>query len=334
MSARALFSCLAVLAFALGADGAEPESQRSGRLRLASDSWPPFTDASGGMRVAIDLVETALDRAGVPVNNELRSDFSAVMIELKDGRLDGSPALWRDAERERFLIFSRPYLENRLVLLARKGKDVSSGLDALAGQRIGIVEDYAYGEGVTGVEGPVWVEGQSVQENLDRLIAGELDYVLADELLVHGLFERHGARARSLLVAGREPVLHRSLHLALRRDLPGAADLIARFDAEIVRMMADGTYNRILGLLWIQADVDGDGQREWVLGGDRAGSQAPDAGYPVFVPKGAKADVKAGTPYLVAGKKYTRWEQIPDEYRIPVEVERDPPRPGLRVVEW
>ena len=35
-------------------------------LRLASTVWTPFTDVAGKPRFALDLVEAALDRIGVP----------------------------------------------------------------------------------------------------------------------------------------------------------------------------------------------------------------------------------------------------------------------------
>ena len=41
-------------------------------------------------------------------------------------QFDGSAAAWKDAERERVLIFSQPYLENRLILVGRRGADVSA----------------------------------------------------------------------------------------------------------------------------------------------------------------------------------------------------------------
>ena len=51
-------------------------------------------------------------------------------------------------ERERALLFSEPYLENRLILVARRGSDVSAAtLAALKGQTVALVEGYAYGDG-------------------------------------------------------------------------------------------------------------------------------------------------------------------------------------------
>ena len=50
---------------------------------------------------------------------------------------------------------------------------------------------------------------------------------------------------------------------------PAQADEIEKFNAEIKKMQADGTYNIILRLDWIRADVDGDGRTELVAGNTR-----------------------------------------------------------------
>ena len=66
---------------------------------------------------------------------------------LISGPFDGSAAAWRDQQREAVLLYSEPYLENRLVLVARRGGNVSAqSLAALKGRRIAIVEGYAYGD--------------------------------------------------------------------------------------------------------------------------------------------------------------------------------------------
>jgi ABC-type amino acid transport substrate-binding protein len=303
---------------------------RAAGLRLASDVWPPFTDEPLEKRVAIELVQTALARRGIEANSEIREDFGGLVDEIRAGGLDGSAALWRSDEREQFLLFSRPYLQNRLVLLGRKGSDVSAtSLSSLPGKRIGIVERYAYGEEVTGAEGPELVGGPSDQENLERLIRGDLDYLLADELLIHELFERSGGRAESLLVAGRFPIVERSLHFAIRRALPGAESIVKGFDESIREMMADGSYNRILGVVWIETDVDGDGASELVLGGEQAGRLPPRAAYKIFRPDVPGIPTRADTGYVVYGNRYESWQEVPPDYRVPIERPEQEPRPGV-----
>jgi polar amino acid transport system substrate-binding protein len=309
-------------------------AQPAPRLRLGSDRWPPFTAEPGRLRVAITLVEAALARDGVEADSAILPDFAQVLQAIRAGQLDGSAAVWRTAEREAFLRFSQPYLENRLVLLARKGADLGvTRLSQLAGRRVAIVESYGYGPEVTEAKGPVFVRGRSDQENLERLLKGEVDYLLADELLIHELFARQGERARVLLAAGTTPMVERPLHLGLRRDLPGSEQIIARFDQAIRAMIADGSYNRMLGVKWIRADVDGDGVTELVLGAGRAGTQAPDDGYAIFR-SGAQPEPAGGNRYVVDGKAYATWDQIPESYRVPDDRSGKPPDGGLRLFEF
>src|SRR5262245_29075246 len=89
----------------------EAWSQPSTRLRLVSTAWPPFTNAPGQTQFALDLVNEALKRANMTAETVIvdESKFTASLLE---GNFDGSAAAWRDAERERTLLFSEPYLEN------------------------------------------------------------------------------------------------------------------------------------------------------------------------------------------------------------------------------
>ena len=115
-------------------------------LSLVSTAWPPFTDAAGRPRFALDLVETALGRISLSARTTIvgAGQFTPALL---GGTFDGSAAVWKDPERERVLLFSRPYLENRLVLVGRHGVDVSaSSLSGLKGKRVAVVEGYSYGE--------------------------------------------------------------------------------------------------------------------------------------------------------------------------------------------
>ena len=350
---HSLLVSFVALLLALPAAGS-PEASAPGTaaspLRLGSDVWPPFTDFPGRKRVAIDLVETALARAGVAAKNSIGDDFELLIENLRRGELDGSVALWRDSEREKFLVFSRPYLENRLVLLTRKGSDASAtSLKQLAGKRVALVQGYSYGQEIAASEDPVIVWGRSDQENLERLLRGEVDYLLADEVLIHNLFERYGTRAQVLLEVGSVPIVERSLHFAVRRDLPGAASIVSRFDEAIGTMIADGSYNRALGMTWIRADVDGDGKSELILGGEQAGESAPTGGYDVFALGGAgeaatqsksqdKSPNQESGGYVVDGKIYHRWSDIPPRYRVPedrqIDRKGDSPEPGISIFQF
>jgi polar amino acid transport system substrate-binding protein len=282
-------------------------------LRLGGDRWPPFTEVDGKSRDAINLVESALLRSGLQSAFAIVS-WNEVMRRLGSGQLDGAVAMWKTPEREKSLIFSKPYLENRLVLVARKGTDVSVATVAeLAGKRLAITAGYAYGNSVTAAPNVKLMPLENDAACLRAVLDGRADYLLLDELMVRHLFDEYADRARNLLAVGEVPIVAHELHLALRKGYPRAAEIIAAFDRNVDRMIQDGTYNVLLHVPWIRRDVDGDGELEYIAstkatttgGGDPG---ATHGGYALFNTSPATAPVAQRAPeYVIDGKSYNSW---------------------------
>jgi polar amino acid transport system substrate-binding protein len=295
-------------------------------LRLASSPWPPFTDSADNPHVALELVGTALARAGYRAVSEL-VPISALNEGLREGRYDGSEAVWRSAEREQYLLYSDPYLENRLHIVGQKGADTSAASFAqLAGKKIGIVEGFAYGPEVEGAKEPVFVRSASTEENFRALLRGEVDYVLSDALVIHHLVEQYPQQVQERLAVGKNALVKRTLHLALRKDVPAAAEVIAAFNRELARMLKDGSYHRVLEVDWIHADFDGDGQLELIAAGRQVGKEAPTRAYQVGNLAGASStvpsdhtDPKQGAGFVIEGVYYDSWQAVPDEYKTRTE---------------
>ncbi len=301
------------------------------QLQLVSTPWSPFTNVPGQPRFALDLVGAALERLDVHAETVI-VDEARLTPSLLGGEFDGSAALWRDTERERALIYSEPYLENRLILVGRQGSDVSAtSLADLAGKRIALVAGYAYGEAVETTDGPVFVGATSKEDSVARLLDGEVDYTLMDDLVVLYLVRDHGEEARERLAFGSTPLLTRSLHFAVRRSHPAAESIIARFNAELRGMMADGSYHRLLHLDWIQADVDGDGRREYVPHGDQAGPHPPQHSYVLFAPGSPTAEPDATRRFYFGGSIYEGWSTVPERYKAPDPSRPDPARRTVRL---
>lgn len=315
---------------------AAPAAQAT-KLSLASTKWLPFTGAEGEPRVALTLTERALERAGYASVTTFVPD-GELSPKLQHGDYDGSAALWRSQEREQYLLYSKPYLENRLVLVARKGSDVSAGsLAALKGKRVALVDGYAYGEAVDSAAETRFVRGASASENLKALLAGKVDYVLLEDLVVEYLFEQHPKEATERLEVGKQSLVTRTLHLAVRKTLPDAQRIIDRFNDAIASMVGDGTYNKALQLAWIRADVDGDGQEELIPGGNQLGAAPPERSYSLFSPATVAAATANVSPsvvttapsagggrmetnsqhvrFFIDGRFYDTWQEVPEKLR-------------------
>ncbi len=286
-------------------------------LRLASDEWPPFTGEPGTTRAANDLVETALDRAGIHATTTI-VPWKQVEAGIRRGDFDGSAAMWRTERREQDMMFSAPYLENRLVLVGRAGSDVSATrMIDLVGKRVAAVGRYAYGDQIDQAQGVLFVNTRNDQDSLDRLLAGHVDYMLVDELVARYLLTFQPDEVEANLEIGLRPLARRLLYFALRRDVPNVERIIAAFNGEIRAMQGDGTYAEKLQVGWIRVDVDGDGLYELVPYGDHLGEYPPGTVYDVFgeMPDGDAAPEKQRI--VVQGNIYEGWDAIPDRYKVP-----------------
>ena len=300
-------------------------SAQTSPLRLVSTAWPPFTNEPGQARFALDLVEAALERIGLRAQTTIveAARFTSALLGAES---DGSAAAWKDAEREKLLVFSKPYLENRLILVARRGDDVSAtALGVLAGKRIALVESYSYGDAVN-LSGVTIVRSRSEEDSLTLLLSNKADYALMDDLVVQFMVDTYPNEAKARLSLGSRPLVIRPLYFAVARARPDAESIVNRFNAQLRGMMADRTYHRLLHVSWIYADVDGDGLEEFVPASDRSGTVEPQRAYSLF-----KTDQQAVKPietpsksrFYVGGNIYGDWASVPDRYRVD-----DPQPPG------
>ena len=302
-------------------------SAQNRQLRLVSTAWPPFTNAPGQPRFALDLVENAFSRIGLSATTTI-VEAGKLTPSLLEGPFDGSGAVWKDPERERTLLFSQPYLENRLILVGRRGDDVSAtALAGLKGKRVAIVEGYSYGDTIDS-SGPTFVRSRSEEDSLGMLLRNAVDYTLMDELVVQYIVSNYANEARTRLQVGSTPLLTRPLYLAVRRSLPDAASIVDRFNAQLRGMIADRTYHRLLHVDWIRADVDGDGLAENVPQSDQSGKLEPSSSYLLFSTEQPKGPQPRPAPqrFYIGGNTYDGWAAVPDRYKVEDPLHRDPSR--------
>jgi polar amino acid transport system substrate-binding protein len=306
---------VAMLAGALALSAGSPVvSAQLAPLKLVSTAWPPFTNAAGQPRFALDLVEEALRRVGLATNTTIVNapDFTTALL---GEQFDGSAAAWKDLERGRLLIFSQPYLENRLVLVGRRGADVSAtSLGDLAGKRVAVVEGYSYGDALD-LSGPLFIRSRGEEDSLTRLLSGEVEYTLMDDLVVQYILSNYPKESEARLQIGSTPLLRRELHLAIRRTRSDAESIIARFNGQLRGMIADRTYHRLLHVDWIRADVTGDGIAENVPFNDRPGPLEPLRIYSLSSAPESKTDTPTKPGFYVGGTIYEDWASVPESYK-------------------
>lgn len=289
-------------------------------VQLASDVWPPFTSHDEKQALASQIVKEALNRNEVAMITKT-VDFNYVIQGLKDDNYDGSAALWKNEERTAYLVYSKPYLTNQLVLVGRKGSDVDyTNIAEVKGHKLALVGGYSYGIAESDLSGIEVIYGKSDQINLTSLLKEEVDYILVDQILIEYLMQYQPVEMNLHLDVAEAPIFARTLHFALRKNIEGSDVLIEKFNHTIDAMIADGTYNRILRLNWIQTDIDGDGILELVS--LEGGAISPNGGYNMSAQNDAVLDGE-GQKYYIAGTLYNTWDEVPEAYKGSVLTEED-----------
>ena len=216
-------------------------------LNVTASPWTPFVSRDlpeNGLAVSIAM--TALQKAGYEPTFALEQ-WPKDLEETRLGRYDVIASLWFTEERAKELVFSQPMIENRVKLMVRSDSEILiPDLKELKGYRVGVVEDYAYTQGAYSDLKVDFVKTSSVEESLQRLLAGEIDIAVVDETVaVYVLNSKIPGGIKQIRFI-ENPVSTRGLRIAVSRQRTDAEQIVSDFNAALQRMKDDGSYLDIL----------------------------------------------------------------------------------------
>ena len=96
-------------------------------LTLGNDPWPPFVLEGEAEGTAEQLVCEALRRGGQACS-VVTGEWQATLDRASAGELDGIAALWKTAERQETILFSGPYMTNRIITVRASGSVMTTTL--------------------------------------------------------------------------------------------------------------------------------------------------------------------------------------------------------------
>ncbi|WP_068827348.1 bifunctional diguanylate cyclase/phosphodiesterase [Pseudomonas sp. BMS12] len=208
-----LLSCLAYWAQpAAAAVDLNPEERawlaEHPTIRLGIDtSWPPFEfrNAAGqydGLSAGyVKLIEERLKLRMLPVEPQ---SWSEVLSSAKSGELDLLPGVMSTPERQRDLVFTRPYLDFPIVILAHRDGPQPASMDELYGLKIAVVKDYAPHELLRNRHPDLsLLPLRSVNAALQALAAGQADAMIGD--LASSVWSMRQLKLEGLQISGETP---------------------------------------------------------------------------------------------------------------------------------
>lgn len=216
-------------------------------VQLMANTSPPYSDVKlPEQGLALQLVAHVFSgteySASIKIENWSRALEGAGL-----GVYSGLAAAWYSDERAKTLEFSEPYLSSKLILLkARSNIGDYYGLQDLAGKRIGVIPDYAYGIDFDAIEDVVLVEENHDIQNLLNLLDGSVDFVVGDRrTLMHQINEYLFKRKGELAIA-RVSLPQVQRHVALSRDLPNHKKILEQFNKSLADNRKDGSIAAIV----------------------------------------------------------------------------------------
>lgn len=224
-----------------------PAASAQDKLRLVSDSWPPFTDTGmPGGGLATSIVTSALMRAGYASEFE-EVPWARALKGVADGRYDVLVNAWYNDSRALIGQFSKAYLTNRIRLLKRQGDAFSYKRQAdLYPYSIAVVRDYAYSPDFDSDTRLSKVPVRNFSSAVRMLAAGRVKLAVEDEYVARYNLQREPQQVRDAVSFVEPPLGENSLHILVSLKHPQHQQIVQRFERAIVAMKADGSYARLL----------------------------------------------------------------------------------------
>ena len=237
------FAWLLIIATGLYGGAASAEQT----VRLMANTSPPYADQKLPERgLAIELVNHIFARTDYTPEITIEN-WSRAVEGARIGVYDGLAAAWYSEDRSKDLQFSEPYLSSKLMILKLRSNPRNySKLQDLAGARLGVRVDYAYGIDFAAIPNLTLVEENHLIQNLLKLQNGSVDVVIGDRRsIIMQLNEYMEDRITDFAVVDM-PLPDVQRHVAASRDLPGYEKLIEQFNRALAETRKDGSLEAII----------------------------------------------------------------------------------------
>ncbi len=216
-------------------------------ISVVVNIWPPYVDAAlPDDGLAMKIVKTAFKRSGYTPEVRIEK-WEKVLTGSKLGVYDVVGAIWKTQQRKGKLLYSKPYLNNNIVLVARADKQIKfNSLNDLRGLLIGVLKDYEYDPKFMKDAHILKFQANRLTQNLIAVQNGQLDAAVADKrLAMYELKHFMGDNSKHFQFLAK-PLSSRQLYIAAPIENAESKTIISKFNQGLAAIKKDGTYQKIL----------------------------------------------------------------------------------------
>jgi polar amino acid transport system substrate-binding protein len=215
---------------------------------VATYNWPPYVERTledHGLAGAV--AKEALRRSGLEARF-VDEGWSRALAGVEAGEYAVLAGAWRSPERERTLHFTRPFAENRIVFVKKRGGSFTfAAMEATRGQglSLGVTADFAYSEALEAYRFEPVVTENFVIQNLLRLQNGSIDVAVMDAAVLDYHVTTYLGQRGDGFEASERALATYGLRLAVSAARPDGEALAQRLDEALESMADDGTLDRL-----------------------------------------------------------------------------------------
>jgi len=214
---------------------------------IAKEEAPYIGNELPGQGLSIEIINTALERAGYKTNYAFDTwprSYEGALI----GVYDVIGSIWRTKDREKDFAFSDAYLFHELKFIKRRADAgiVFNSLNDLQGLMIGTIKNYAYSDDFNHSLKFMRLPQNHLIQNLLFLTQGRIDITLGDSRKIHYAIKKYMESSMKDLKILPKALIKRSVHIAVSKSNPHHAEIIKKFNKALKSMKKDGTYAAIM----------------------------------------------------------------------------------------
>ncbi|MEX1220710.1 MAG: transporter substrate-binding domain-containing protein [Idiomarina sp.] len=236
------------------ADEAVTDVSANCSLTMGFQAWEPYQYVSVGDEVSgldVEIAEAVVEQMGCDLKAQ-QGTWRELLSKLRRGEVDFVLGASQTAARHEYAHFSEPYRQEQFVLFVRQN-DIDSFAAAnvtefiKAGNKLGVVNEYYYGEDLREVlregESNGLVVGAIISElNIARLLDGEIDAFLEDTLVAASILRRKGLEND---IEQHEIELPASDVYVMFSQKSVPEEYVAAFNDALAEVKTNGTYETI-----------------------------------------------------------------------------------------
>lgn len=224
------------------------------QLTMGFDAWEPYQYIGVGNVVTgldVEIVHAVAEEMGCTIAMH-QATWVELLNALRSGEIDFVLGASLTEDRQQFAYFSDPYREERFILYVRRYEGSMSYQNITefvkAGHKLGIVNEYYYGDEITQLytddEYHAQFVGAIISEmNMARLIDEEIDGFLEDSFVGASILRRKGLdqfiEPHGINLGSSEVYVMFSQHSV-------SEEMVNAFNKGLQQIKADGSYQQII----------------------------------------------------------------------------------------